>query len=196
MRRNNVEDLITFIEKLLMLRDLNGNSHGRHVNALSSALARKIDLPSSDLKDLAYAATIHDIGKITVNEFIINKPGRLTEAEYIMIQQHTVLGHKLLESLRLPKIVRDVILFHHENYNGTGYPTGVSGSEIPLAARIIRITDTYDALTSNRGYRAALSRKKALDVMIAVAENFDPDLLELFLKMRIKNLSNAGSRSV
>jgi len=98
------------------------------------------------------------------------------EAEYIMIQQHTALGHKRLEPLQLPRLIMDVILSHHENYDGSGYPNGLAGESIPLAARIIRITDTYDALISNRGYRSALSRRRALDIMVADAKNFDPGL--------------------
>ncbi len=176
---------IIFLEKLIGVRDAHGNLHGQNVNLLASALARKVDFPSRDLVNLEYAATIHDIGKITVNEFVVNKAGRLTEAEYIMIQQHTALGYKLLKPLELPALVMDVILSHHENYDGTGYPNGLAGTKIPLAARIIRITDTYDALTSDRGYRPAYTRKKALDIMSADAKSFDPELLEIFFRMKI-----------
>ncbi|MEW6406125.1 MAG: HD domain-containing phosphohydrolase [Chloroflexota bacterium] len=182
-----MENIIAFLERLIGIRDTQGNSHGQHVTQLASVLARKIDFPSAELSQLEYAATIHDVGKITVNDFIINKPGRLTEAEYIMIQQHTALGHKLLEPLGLPRIVMEVVLHHHENFDGSGYPHSLAGEKIPLEARIIRITDTYDALVSYRGYRPVMSRSKALDTMIAVAENFDPELLEVFLKMKIPN---------
>jgi len=182
-----MENLIVFLDKLIGIRDGHGNSHGRQVNLLASALAQKIDFPQSDLINLEYAASIHDIGKVTVNEFIINKAGRLTEAEYIMIQQHTALGHKLVEPLGLPQLIMDVILSHHENYDGSGYPNGLAGEEIPLAARIIRITDTYDALTSNRGYRPAFSRKQALDIMENESGHFDPDLLYVFMKIKISH---------
>jgi len=181
-----MDNLIGFLDNLIGIREGHGNSHGQQVNVLTAALARKVDFSSSDLADLEFAATIHDIGKLTVNEFVINKAGRLTEAEYIMIQQHTALGHKLIEPLSLPKVVTDVILSHHENYDGSGYPHRLAGEQIPLAARIIRITDTYDALTSNRGYHAASSHKQALDIMAKVAEYFDPKLLEIFMKMKIK----------
>ena len=122
-----MDNILAFLENLIGIRDSQANAHGQQVNALASALAHKIDFRSSDLPHLQYAATIHDVGKVTMNEFVINKPGRLTEAEYIMIQQHTVLGHKLLEPLGLPKLVMDVILYHHENYDGSGYPNGVAG---------------------------------------------------------------------
>lgn len=186
-----MNEMMGFLEKLSGLREAHGNLHGQRVNALVSALARKIDFPSSDLADLENAATIHDIGKITVNEFVINKPGQLTEAEYIMVKQHTALGHKLLQPLKLPQLVMNVILSHHENYDGSGYPNGLKADDIPLAARLIRITDTYDALTSNRGYRAAYSHKNALDIMLKEANHFDPELLEVFTKMKIHKLPSA-----
>ena len=187
-----MENIIAFLERLIGIRDMQGNSHGQHVTQLASLLARKIDFPSAEIPELASAATTHDVGKITVNDFIINKPGRLTEAEYIMIQQHTALGHKLLKPLGLPKLVMDVVLYHHENFDGSGYPHGIAGKKIPLAARIIRITDTYDALVSNRGYRAAMPRKKAIDTMVSVAHYFDPEILEVFLKMKIPNKPAGG----
>jgi putative two-component system response regulator len=191
-----MDNLIGFLDRLIGIREGRGNSHGQQVNVLASALARKVDFTSSDLANLEYAATIHDIGKITLNEFIINKAGRLTEAEFIMIQQHTVLGHKLVEPLRLPKLVTDVIISHHENFDGSGYPHGLAGEKIPLAARIIRIADTYDALTSNRGYHAASSRKKAFDIMANDARCFDPELLEIFMKIKISHrATNSGTLS-
>jgi len=182
-----MDNLIVFLDKLLGIRDGHDNSHGQHVNLFASQLAKKIDFPASALRDLEHAATIHDIGKVTMNEFIVNKAGWLTEAEYIMIQQHPTLGSKLVEPLGLPKLVMDVILSHHENYDGSGYPYGLIGEDIPLAARIIRITDTYDALTSNRGYRPAFTHKKALDIMAKDSGSFDPELLSIFMKMRIRH---------
>jgi putative nucleotidyltransferase with HDIG domain len=184
-----MDNIAAFLENLISLRDTQSNSHGRNVSMLASALARKVDFPSAEMEELEFAATIHDIGKITLNEFVISKPGRLTEAEYIMIKQHTALGHKLLEPLGLAPLVMNVILSHHENYDGTGYPNGTAGEHIPLEARIIRITDTYDALTSNRGYRPALPHKKALDIMSSAASNFDPELLAIFVKMKLSKSS-------
>jgi putative two-component system response regulator len=182
-----MDNLIVFLDRLLGIRDGQDNSHGRNVNVLTSLIAQKIELPASELKNLEYAASIHDIGKVTMNEFIVNKAGRLTEAEYIMIKQHPMLGYKLVEPLGLPKLITDVVLSHHENYDGSGYPYGLSGEDIPLAARIIRITDTYDALTSDRSYRPSLTHKKALDIMGKDTGSFDPELLDIFMKMKIRH---------
>jgi len=182
-----MDNLGLFLDKLIGIQDGHGNSHGHNVTKFASLLAQKIDFPSRDLANLEFAASIHDIGKVTMNDFIVNKAGRLTEAEYIMIQQHTMLGYKLVEPLRLPGLVMDVVLSHHENYDGSGYPYGLIGADIPLAARIIRITDTYDALTSNRGYRPAFRRKKALEIMEKDAASFDPELLKIFIKMNVRH---------
>ena len=175
---------IDFLTKLIGFRDAHGNTHGQNVTALSSALAKKVDFPSKDLVSLEQAASIHDIGKITISDFVVNKSGRLTVAEYIMIQQHTILGHKLIAPLDLPTLLMDVILSHHENYDGSGYPHKLIGDKISLAARIVRIADTYDALTSDRGYRPAYTRRKAVVEMERTANYYDPVLLKIFFNLK------------
>jgi putative two-component system response regulator len=141
-------------------------------------------VPSAELELLKFAAQIHDIGKIAINEFIVNKPGRFTEAEYLMIQHHAQLGASLIEKLELDPRIHRSILHHHENFDGTGYPDRLAGDQIPLEARIIRITDTYDALTSNRGYRPAYSHREAISIMERERHCFDPELLKIFFKMQ------------
>jgi HD-GYP domain-containing protein (c-di-GMP phosphodiesterase class II) len=166
------------------LRDPHGKGHSDHVKELSSAFGRKVDLTSAQIDTLAFAAEIHDIGKIAINEFIISKPGRFTEAEYLMVQHHAQLGANLMETLGLDPLIPAIIRHHHENFDGSGYPNRLKGDQIPLEARIIRITDTYDALTSNRGYRAAYPAKKALGIMANDHMFFDPELLDIFFQMQ------------
>ncbi len=177
-------NLLPFLINLIGLRDPHGKTHSNHVTEFSTRVGQKIDLTSAQVETLAFTARIHDIGKIAINEFIISKPGRFTEAEYLMTQHHSQLGASLVETLGLDPLVPATILHHHENFDGTGYPNGVRGEEIPLEARIIRITDTYDALTSNRGYRDAYTHKKALEIMERDHRFFDPQLLEVFFKMQ------------
>ena len=177
-------DLLPFLTSVIGLRDPHGKGHSNHVKELSSVFGRKVDMTSAQVETLGFAAEVHDIGKIAINEFIINKPGRFTEAEYLMVQHHAQLGANLLETLKLDPQIPLIILHHHENFDGSGYPYQLKGDQIPLASRIIRITDTYDALTSNRGYRAAYSPKKALSIMAEDHRFFDPDLLEIFFKMQ------------
>jgi putative two-component system response regulator len=177
-------DLLPFLTSVIGLRDPHGKAHSKHVMELSSTFGRKVDLTSLQIETLAFTAEIHDIGKIAINEFIINKPGRFTEAEYLMTQHHAELGANLIETLGLDPLIALAIRHHHENFDGTGYPHKLKGDAIPLESRIIRITDTYDALTSNRGYRAAYTHKKALAIIEQDQRFFDPELLEIFFKMQ------------
>ena len=177
-------DLLPFITSVISLRDPHGKEHSNHVKELSSAFGQKLDMTSAQNETLSFAAEIHDIGKIAINEFIVNKPGRFTEAEYLMIQHHAQLGANLVETLNLDPLIPLIIRHHHENFDGSGYPHKLKGDQIPLESRIIRITDTYDALTSNRGYRIAYTRKKALAIMEQDHSFFDPNLLEIFFEMR------------
>lgn len=176
-------DLLPFLTRLIGLRDPHASGHSHHVRDLAYTLGQQIDLTSEQLDLLGFAAQIHDIGKIAINEFVINKPGRFTEAEYIMVQQHSMLGSRLIESLDLDPLIPAIILSHHENFDGTGYPHGIKGEAIPLEARIIRITDTYDALTSDRGYRPAYEHNKAIQIMEEDRHCFDPNLLDMFFKL-------------
>jgi HD-GYP domain-containing protein (c-di-GMP phosphodiesterase class II) len=175
-------NLLPFLTRVISLRDPHASGHSTHVRDLAYSLGQQVDLPSERLTLLEFAARIHDIGKIAINEFIINKPGRFTEAEYIMVQQHSLLVSRLIESLELDPLIPAIILNHHENYDGTGYPHGAKGDAIPLEARIIRIADTYDALVSNRGYRPAFEHNAAIKIMEEDQHCFDPQLLEIFFK--------------
>ena len=179
-------NLIPFLTDLLTLRDPHAKGHSNHVARQSSALAAKIGLSSVEIEKLEFAATIHDIGKLAINEFIVNKPDRYTEAEYLMIQHHTVLGANLVEALVMDPIIPAIILNHHENFDGSGYPNKKIGDQIPLGARIIRITDTYDALISDRSYHPAYTHKQALEIMEQDQRFFDPQLFEIFISFNHK----------
>jgi len=176
-------ELLPFLTRLIGLRDPHASVHSHHVMDLAEMLGLLVDLSSKQLEVLGFAARIHDIGKLAINDFIINKPGRFTEAEYIMVKQHSMLGSKLIESLDLDPLIPQIVLNHHENFDGSGYPHGKKGEEIPVEARIIRITDTYDALTSDRGYRPAYAHREAVQIMEKEQQFFDPQLLEIFFKM-------------
>lgn len=177
-------DLLPFLTSVIGLRDPYGKGHSHHVKELSGVFGRNIDLTSARIETLIFAAEIHDIGKIAINEFIINKPGRFTEAEYLMVQHHAQLGANLIETIGLERPIHQIILHHHENFDGSGYPRRLKGDQIPLESPMIRITDTYDALTSNRGYRSAYTHPRALIIMEQDQPLFDPQLLEIFSKYR------------
>lgn len=181
---NKMADLLPFLTSVIGLRDPHGKGHSHHVKELSAVFGRNIDMTSAQIETLIFAAEIHDIGKIAINEFIINKPGRFTEAEYLMVQHHAQLGANLIQTIGLEQPIHQIILHHHENFDGSGYPARLKGDQIPLESRMIRITDTYDALTSNRGYRSAYTHKKALTIMEQDHHLFDPQLLEIFFRMQ------------
>jgi putative nucleotidyltransferase with HDIG domain len=180
----HMKNLSAFLTSVIGLRDAHGKGHSDHVMTLSSSMGEKLKLSSAEIELLKFAAQIHDIGKIAINEFIVNKPGRFTEAEYLMIQHHAELGANLVEKLEFDPRIHLSILHHHENFDGTGYPHKLAGDQIPLESRIVRLTDTYDALTSNRGYRPAYTHKKALAIMEQTQHCYDPELLKVFFKMQ------------
>jgi len=178
-----LDNLILFLGRVVSLKSPYTMNHSNNVRNLSMQLAQRLEYPLESLKALEYAAALHDIGKIGVSEYVINKPTLLTELEELMMQQHTVLGKKLIQPLHLDPLISDVVLFHHENFDGSGYPDGIKGEQIPLAARIVRIADTYDAMTSERPYRTAYSHKQAVELLKGNCQCFDPFILEEFLKM-------------
>ena len=178
------DELILFLGKLADLRDPYISDHATHVRDLSVRLAMRVNFPSRKIKSLSHAALLHDIGKLVLPEQIVNKPSRLTEAEYLMVQQHTVLGYKLISPLEMDAMIGGTILSHHENFDGSGYPYGLVGEAIPLEARIVRITDFYDALICQRPYREAFTAGSALDLLLKNRRCFDPALLEAFLHIQ------------
>jgi HD-GYP domain-containing protein (c-di-GMP phosphodiesterase class II) len=176
--------LLPFLRHLMGLRDAHALLHSEHVQSLATQLGQRIDLSAAQLEKLKFAAEIHDIGKVAVNDFLLSKPGRFTEAEHLMIQQHTVIGARMIKAMPIDgDLISQIILHHHENFDGSGYPDKIKGEEIPLEARILRITDTYDALTTNRGYRAAYSHREAVGIMESEHTFFDPNLLNSFFEM-------------
>lgn len=178
----NTDKLTTFLGQLSVLRDPCTWEHSKRVSTATSFLAATVGL-ILDWKELDRAAFLHDIGKVAISDAIINKPTRLTDEEYKIVQQHTVLGYKLIQPLELGRVVGNAILYHHENFDGSGYPYGLSGEAIPLEARLIRVTDVFDALTSPRPYRGAYSRLEAMKIMLENRTCFDPIFFEAFLWM-------------
>lgn len=140
--------------------------HARRVAAQSRILARRLDLEDQEILRVECAARVHDIGKIIVSPEILEKPGRLTPCEYEEIQRHAVFGARLAASLEDPELTA-IVRHHHERIDGTGYPDRLRGAKIPLGARIVAVADTFDALTSCRPYREAMSPSEAIRVIVA-----------------------------
>jgi diguanylate cyclase (GGDEF)-like protein/putative nucleotidyltransferase with HDIG domain len=172
------------VESLTMAIDAKDDlsrGHIQRVRTLAEGLARKVAYPEDQMEGLKAAALLHDIGKLAVPEYILSKPGKLTAAEYAKVMIHPVIGADILSNIEFPYEVVPIVKHHHERYDGTGYPSGLKGEEIPFGARILTIVDCYEALTTNRPHRPRFTREQALDVMRGEqGRTFDPKLLEVF----------------
>jgi putative nucleotidyltransferase with HDIG domain len=178
-----VSAVITLVNVLMPLRDPYSNGHEKRVASMVKAICVMMGLNSDYTDQTEYAAQLHDLGKLMIAENVLNKP-KLTQAERNMVNSHSALGAKAIKALELDQEIVDVINHHHENWNGSGYPDNLAGQDIPLGARIIRIADTFDAMTSDRPYRKMFSQKEALSEMeLEVGTSFDPMIFEIFKGM-------------
>lgn len=182
---NALQELTHLLVRIADLQDPSAEKHATSVATLITKLGEQSNMDRDELITLEYAGMLHDIGKVAISESVVSKPTRLTRAEYLMIQQHTILGYKLLVPLQIPSMLTEAILSHHENYNGSGYPEGLKGEAIPLVGRLIRIVDYYDALTSYRSYRpkTIYSPTEALEILQENRHCFDLSLLEVFFHL-------------
>ena len=157
--------------------------HVRRVQHGTLALARELGVTDEDtLSGLEAAALLHDTGKIAVPEHILNKPGRLTASEFETMKRHAPIGAQILASIEFPYPVAPVVRHHHENWDGTGYPDGLKGEEIPLGARILSVVDCFDALTSDRPYRSRMTEQEALTIIVdRRGTQYDPAVVDAFV---------------
>jgi putative nucleotidyltransferase with HDIG domain len=159
--------------------------HSRRVAEIAAAIGSELGLSTSDLEDLHWGGLLHDVGKIAVDQLIQNKPGRLTREEYEHIMIHAHVGASIVKPVVNEKVV-EMIEHHHDRYDGSGIHQVVAGSDIPLAARILAVADAFDAMTSERPYRSAMSRKEALaEIKRGTGTQFDPVVVAAFLKTAI-----------
>ena len=157
--------------------------HVRRVQYGTLALARELGVTDEDtLSGLEAAALLHDTGKIAVPEHILNKPGRLTASEFETMKRHAPIGAQILASIEFPYPVAPVVRHHHENWDGTGYPDGLKGEEIPLGARILSVVDCFDALTSDRPYRKRMTDADAIKILVERRGTmYDPKVVDVFV---------------
>ncbi len=166
-------------------RDDETGGHTARVVALSEQLARRLGWKEEAIKSLRWGAYLHDLGKLAIPDAILHKPGELTPDERRVIQQHTTVGYDMLQDLHfLPAETLDLVRYHHERWDGTGYPSGLRNQDIPSTARVFSIVDVYDALTSARPYKSAWSRERALsEIKLQGGRQFDPQFVESFVSM-------------
>ncbi len=158
------------------------SGHSERVCYYSDFITKQLSLPPKDRNEIQVAAYLHDIGKIGISNRFINKKGTLTHIDWAIIKQHTKKSIELLVPLNLSPNILSYIQYHHERFDGEGYPEGLSGEQIPLGARIIAISDAYDSMTSNHPYRKPISNEEAKNELLKCAgKQFDPTLVSIFL---------------
>lgn len=178
---SNRTTLIRGLMKALEARDFITEGHGDRLRCLINKLGEALELSEFNLADLRLLAQFHDFGKVGIPDHILFKPSRLTSEEYLEMQRHCEIGHRIARSVPALNPIADRILKHHEWWNGKGYPLGLCGEEIPLECRILSIADAYDAMTSDRPYRKAMSSQEALEELRRCkGTQFDPGLIEKF----------------
>ena len=197
-RENNNKILISVLSHIVEFRNGESGSHVIHINKLTELLLKQLvkdtdqyDLSGSDIELIATASALHDIGKIGIDDAILNKPGRLTDEEFEIMKTHTVIGARMLEDLEIykdQKLVRtawQICRWHHEKYDGRGYPDGLKGEDIPIAAQVVSVADVYDALTSERVYKKAFSHEKAMEMILnGECGQFNPILLKCLTEIQ------------
>ena len=158
--------------------------HSRRVAMYAAEIAKRMHLPENEVQNVYYAGLLHDAGKISIPDAVLNKPGRLTDEEMTAIRNHTVAGGNMLKQMTSLRGVRETALYHHERFDGLGYPEGLKGEQIPLYARIVGVADSYDAMSSNRVYRRHLNKDEIIEeIQKGSGTQFDPDIVVYMVDM-------------
>jgi HD-GYP domain-containing protein (c-di-GMP phosphodiesterase class II) len=182
------EETIEGWAKALEQRDHNTEGHTQRTKALTINLARAAGIPERDMPHLVRGILLHDIGKMGIPDAILNKPGPLNDEEWQVMRAHPAKAYQMLSSIKYLKPALDIPYCHHEKWDGTGYPRGLKGEEIPLAARIFAIVDVFDALTSDRPYRKAWPLEKTMAyIREQSGRHFDPEVVKIFLEVLEKS---------
>ena len=178
-----LQSMNTFIS-FIDAKDPYTRGHSRRVAMYAAEIAKRMRLSEDEVQNVYYAGLLHDAGKLSVPDAVLNKPGTLTDEERKQIQEHTVAGGKMLRQLTSLRGIRETALYHHERYDGTGYPEGLKGQSIPLYARIVGVADSYDAMSSNRVYRRHLSKDEIIEeIQQGSGTQFDPDVVPYMVDM-------------
>lgn len=181
-RKSSQSALVESIKATMLERNRETEEHGERLAELTTRIARKLELSEMELYELELLATLHDIGKVGIDDRILTKPGRLTEDEWEEMRKHPEIGYRIAASSPELAPIADLILSHHERWDGKGYPRGLRGEEIPLLARILAVADAFDAMTEDRVYRTALPDNEALrELERCAGTQFDPAIVAIFL---------------
>ncbi len=191
MLRHAMEDLehsydvtLEALGDALDLKDSETEGHSKRVTAYTIALARAMGIAPAEIKVITRGAFLHDVGKMAIPDEILHKPGKLTEEEQVIMREHCTRGYNMLRKIPFLAGAAEIVYCHQEHYDGSGYPRGIKGREIPIGARIFAVGDTLDAITSDRPYRPARSFDAAREEILRCSgTQFDPAVVEVFLKI-------------
>jgi putative nucleotidyltransferase with HDIG domain len=189
--RETIQGLVSTLEA----KDKYTSGHSRRVTELAVLIARELKLSPADLEKIEWAGLLHDIGKIGIKLEALNKPEKITREEHEMFKDHCVMGKQILESIHFLRDIVPLVYYHHEWYDGAGYPEGIKGKNIPLGARILAVADSYDAMTSDRPYRKAMSQAKAVkELQRFSGTQFDPQIVDVFIRL-LGDLEKKGNHA-
>lgn len=178
------DTVVRTLARTIDAKDRYTNGHSQRVAKYSVELARRMGKSEEEIKEIYYAGMLHDVGKIHIPDAIINKPAKLTDEEFEFIKLHPVSGYHILKDMKETPKISQGAKWHHERYDGKGYPNGLSGDAIPEAARIIGVADAYDAMTSNRSYRKLMPQDKVRsEIEKGIGSQFDPDIARIMLEI-------------
>ena len=177
---NANKDLVASLVSAIEAKDKYTLGHSERVSKYATALASKMGLPEEKVEELRIAGLLHDVGKIGIDDEILKKPAKLTKSEYEEVKKHPAIGSWILNTLELSDTTMDAINYHHERIDGKGYPLGLTGKELSIEAQIIALSDAYDAMTSDRPYRKAMSNEEAINEIKKCSDTqFNPELVRL-----------------
>jgi response regulator RpfG family c-di-GMP phosphodiesterase len=197
--RKDEEDVLRSLAQTIELKDPSTKGHCDRVAILALLLAEALNLPRDMKREIKYGSWLHDCGKIGVSEKILNGCMQLNDQELATMKMHSDWGADVAAKANLSQVAHNIIHYHHERYDGTGYPTGISGDKIPIEARIVAVADVFDALMNDRPYRRRLPAEKTFAILRSMAgSTLDPELVELFLSLITEKLlqeiiTNAGA---
>jgi len=181
-------DTIQALATAIEARDSYTEDHSQRMAEYAFSVAKQLGLSTSEAETIQYAAVLHDIGKIGVNDEILNKPGPLTEKEWVKMKKHVIIGTDILTRIDSFREASRIVYHHHERYDGQGYPEKLKGEEIPIGARILSVIDAYDAITSKRPYRPASSAQEAIEeIKKNAGTQFDEKVVKVFLRVLNQN---------
>lgn len=187
-KRESYESVLLAYDSALALKDTYTGGHGRRVARYAHLIAEAMGLPEAEVDSVSEAALLHDLGKIGIPDHILTKPGRLTIEEFDVVRKHPVAGARILESIPPLRRHAQAVRHHHEHFDGSGYPDGLRGPDLPLATRIIAVADVFDALSSNRSYRRATTFDQVLEEIAREGNShFDPAIVAAIARRPLRD---------